>query len=118
MTTKQMQKMERKIAATFVDAVLKESGEIYTIAVNNGEELIRPARNVFSILRAMSSVDDESLIVFKDGLRFGWARFIHGNDGWDVLADYTTNLEPFMEKVNKISDEMQDDYWSRNDCDQ
>jgi hypothetical protein len=42
-----------------------------------------------------------------DGQRLGWMRFIYGNDGWDVLADYTVNLEPLMPAVNELTDKLE-----------
>jgi hypothetical protein len=34
----------------------------------------------------------------------GWVRFVYGNDGWDVVSDYTTNLEPHMKNADKLAD--------------
>jgi hypothetical protein len=38
----------------------------------------------------------------------GWVRFIYGNDGWDVMNDYSTVLEPYLIKTNALIDEMQE----------
>jgi hypothetical protein len=38
---------------------------------------------------------------------FGWVRFIYGNDGWDVINDYTTNLEPVIAGVNALAEKME-----------
>jgi len=37
----------------------------------------------------MFTTDDDCLIVVKDGKPFGWIQFIYGNDGYDVISDYT-----------------------------
>ena len=29
----------------------------------------------------------------------GWVRFVYGNDGWDVICDYTMNLDDLLEPV-------------------
>ena len=34
----------------------------------------------------------------------GWVYLVFGNDGWDVISDYTTNLEFLMGEALKISD--------------
>jgi hypothetical protein len=41
----------------------------------------------------------------QDTKEFGWVRFIYGNGGWDVINDYTTNLEPWMTNVDAIADQ-------------
>lgn len=35
---------------------------------------------------------------------FGWIRLVFGNDGWDLISDYSTNLETFLEPVNAVAD--------------
>jgi hypothetical protein len=35
----------------------------------------------------------------------GWVLFIYGNDGWDVISDYTCNLEPIMGPANELSEQ-------------
>lgn len=29
----------------------------------------------------------------------GWVYLVYGNDGWDAISDYTTNLEPVLKPV-------------------
>lgn len=43
--------------------------------------------------------DWETLFVSDNG----WVQFTYGNDGWDVISDYTTNLELALAPVNKIA---------------
>jgi len=34
----------------------------------------------------------------------GWVRFVMGNDGYDVINDYTTNLEKVLKRANQVAD--------------
>lgn len=34
----------------------------------------------------------------------GWVYVVMGNDGWDVISDYTTNLEPLMSGANRLAE--------------
>ena len=36
----------------------------------------------------------------------GWVWFVYGNDGYDVISDYTANekIEALMVNVNKLAD--------------
>lgn len=53
------------------------------------------------------AVDDCHLFVRDgNGNRKGWVRFVYGNDGWDVMNDYTTNLEDVLKEVNAYADSL------------
>lgn len=39
----------------------------------------------------------------------GHLYFVFGNDGWDVLADYTTNLEDLLPKTMALIDKLMDE---------
>lgn len=107
MNIKLRQQIERQIATAFVDEALKQG---YSLTVNNGGDTdeIKPTTDQRTILEAMFATDDEHLIVIKDGKRIGWVRFVYGNSGWDVISDYTTNLEHLMGPVNKLADHLEE----------
>src|SRR3546814_19107852 len=49
-------------------------------------------------MAAMFATDEDYLFAMKPDEagkmeRQGYARLIYGNEGWDVMSDYTTNLE-------------------------
>lgn len=95
------QQTERRIVWRIILAV-KKAG--YTFNVNNGgdnHELPEPTGNIKLLLDTMFATDDEHLIVFKYGKRFGWVYFVYGNgnDGLDVVADYTMNLDHLIDPI-------------------
>ena len=104
MSVKARQRLERMIARRLIlDAIAAG----YSLNVNNGgdrSELIRPSRNVREVLSVMFATDDEHLLFFKDGKRVGWAWLIYGNSGWDVISDYSTNLDPIMAGASALAD--------------
>jgi hypothetical protein len=103
---KMRQEVERKIATAVVTSALNAG---YTITIDNGSDVETPKlHSIKSILDAMFQTDDEYLHMWKDGKRFGWVFFVYGNDGWDVISDYTTNLEHIMDAANKISKHYED----------
>jgi hypothetical protein len=57
--------------------------------------------------------DDDRLFVYKvDGPKgrrdwFGWVFFVYGNDGYDVISDYTTNLESSLTATNKLAESLE-----------
>jgi len=96
------QQAEKDIAMAFVRSAI-EAG--YTVGVDcDDEELCAPTRDAKEIEKNLMQCDDEHLFVYKDGKQIGWVWLIYGNEGWDVISDYTTNLEPLMDAPNKRSD--------------
>lgn len=81
----------------------------FALGVNDGEEtVLENSTNPDAVLAAMFSTDDDHLLFYKDGKRVGWVRFIYGNSGYDVVNDYTVNLEPVMVGATKLADEWSD----------
>jgi len=109
MSVKMRQIVEKEIVTAVIAALLKAG---YAITVYNGEdEEIKKSTDQISILAAMFTTDEDHLIVYKQGKRSGFVTFIYGNDGYDVIHDYTTNLEsvigkgtPVQAVINKYAD--------------
>lgn len=115
MSVKMRQRVEREIASRLIKDAIAAG---YSINVYNGGEmkengsdmeLPKPSVKAKEILGAMFATDDEKLYLFKPGKKdwFGWVYFIYGNGGYDVISDYTTNLEHIMGGANKVSDKYQ-----------
>lgn len=101
MSVKMRQMVEREIATALVDSALAAG---YTVTVFNGEEdVLKQSSSQTDILAAMFSTDDDRLFLWRDGQQVGWVLFIYGNDGPDVISDYTTNLEHIMAEANLVS---------------
>ncbi len=105
--------MERIVAKAVIAALL---GAGYKLSVDNqagDEENVRDFETLSTdadeVFGRMFATDEDYIFVFSadaergvwgegtgdgPGRQVGWVRFIYGNDGWDVINDYTTNLEP------------------------
>ncbi len=108
MSVKMRQEVERKIAEALIQEAL-DAG--YSISVNNGgdDDEIDPSTKKDVILNAMFATDEEHLFFYdEEGKRKGWVFLVYGNDGWDVISDYTTNLGHVMNEANKISEHYSD----------
>jgi hypothetical protein len=112
MTVEARQRIERRIARRTIKEAIAAG---YKLGVHNGEELvIRDSTNVPKILAEMFTTDEEHLFFYNaEGKRVGWVFFVYGNDGWDVICDYTTNLEDVMERVQVLSDKLCERYFNR-----
>lgn len=106
MNVNQRQAIEKQIANRVIKDFLAAG---FVISVNDGEEItLAHCDKPRKIAGAMFTTDEDYLIIHaKDGESFkrkGWVRFIYGNDGWDVVSDYSTSLEEWMAPINNWSD--------------
>jgi hypothetical protein len=93
----------------------------YRLAVDNGEDApvitsydaalgMQPSTD--AVLAVMFATDDEYLLAYKienaldpNDLRDdAWIRFVYGNDGYNVISDYSVNLEAVLKPVNDYAD--------------
>ena len=102
---------ERDIARKTIAALLAAG---YSLSVNDGgETVLRQSKDEGAIFAAMFSTDEDFLFVHaadapaKQRTRdsIGWVKFVYGDDGWDVLSDYTVNLEAALAPANAAADE-------------
>jgi hypothetical protein len=97
---------EREIREKTVDALLAAG---YGLNLHNGgdaEELTYYTFDRAEILAAMNLTDEEWLLAKKLNGPSGWVRFVYGNDGWDVINDYSVNLEDVLAPVNEYADSL------------
>lgn len=103
-----MNTVEKLIAAYVADRLVNAEFEL---ALDDGEELGERTTKADKIVKAMGEVEDERLLVYKIGQAepFAWVRFVYGNgnNGFDVVCDYTTNIEPVMSRVSGYVDGME-----------
>lgn len=101
--------MEMDIAKRVVDGLLAAG---YEVSVDDSEEIVlHRSRDAAAILAAMRSTDEDYLLARPAGhpeARARVVRFVYGNDGWDVVCDYHTSLEPVMAPINEYADRLAD----------
>lgn len=107
MDVKTRQAIETRIATEFVTEALK-AGFAISLSDCDDESIMTVDKSTDKavILAAMFGTDDERLYLTQNGKRCGWCWFVYGNDGWDVICDYTTNLEPIMPNVEALADKI------------
>lgn len=100
--------IEKRIAKRVITDALAAG---YSLSVNDGEDTtLHSSRDMDAILAAMRSTDEDRLLFHIDHREhapaIGWVRFIYGNDGPDVINDYTTNLEAVLAGANALADRL------------
>ena len=92
--------LERKIVGKIVEVALAEGN---MVSVYDGEEYpIKRSRDYDEIMGAIMSTDEDVLrIRDADGNSLGSILLVYGNDGWDVVCDYSGELSSMMEGVDE-----------------
>jgi hypothetical protein len=108
------QRIEQKIALTAVKQLLAEG---YLLGVNDGEETtVHHSRDASAIEAALFTTDEDYIYVYIDAdqddplnvmpvdLRPDyWVRLVYGNDGWDVISDYSVALEIHLSEAHALA---------------
>lgn len=96
--------VEQEIVTRTVNALIAAG---FALNINDGaSERPKVATKVVAdILAELMTGDDEYLMVYSDdGDGGGWVHFVYGNSGYDVISDYTTNLEAVIGPVMKYAE--------------
>lgn len=98
-------KVEHDIVTRTVDVLLQQGYLLQTNQGGEGLEPVKPTADRKLILSHLNETDDELLLVSgPEGQRIGSVYFVYGNDGWDVISDYSTNLEEVLAPVMKYAE--------------
>jgi hypothetical protein len=111
MSIKMRQLVEKEIGTAIVDSLLSAGFHLST-DYGDGESPVSDDRD--TVLAAMFLGDEDRLYVYapehlSEDAPIGWAYLVYGNDGWDVLSDYTVNLEKYIGK-NTPADRLAEKY--------
>ena len=98
-------RVEQRIVRLVVKLALAAG---WTLSVDTGgdEYDLEDSTKFGEVLKAMMEVDDEKLRL-RRGKETGWIWFVYGNGGWDVISDYSTNLDGLLEPVMRLSDRLE-----------
>ena len=112
MTLKQRIKIEKAIAKKIVVDALALN---YFVSVNDScEWTVNKSQDQKTILKALMTTDDDLLAFHnKDGKYIGVVWLVYGNDGYDVICDYTANkgIEGLLAGANTLADKYNEEYW-------
>lgn len=101
---------EKRMATALVTASIQRG---FTVSVNDGGEwVVKRSTNKAEIMAALFSTDEDQIVIRdQDGNRSGWFQLIYGNDGHDVVSDYSDNavcnaiweevLRPLSDKIEE-----------------
>lgn len=80
----------------------------YELSVYDGETLtVRNSTNARAVFAALRTTDMDWLQFRKGGEAFGSVLFVYGNDGWDVIADNNTRLEPVLAGATALAERLE-----------
>jgi hypothetical protein len=98
-------KVEGRIARSLVNELLAQG---FTLSVYDGEDYaIQNSNSASAVIAAMASTDFDHVIGRNAETAVSClAVFIYGNDGWDVIADSSSNLDELTPKTQSLIDKL------------
>ena len=88
------------------------------MSVNDGEDTtVHCSRDRDEIIAALFSTDEDYLYIHRPGgvyvPHIGWIRLIYGNNGWDVVSDYTVDLDDWLAPITALAERLETEHGSR-----
>lgn len=116
------QEIEHKIARAAITSILAAG---YAITVDNGGNggyenaanpeglAIHQSKHLEAILAAMFQTDQEMLLIWNPVAKknIGFIFFVYGNDGYDVISDYTSSraVDEMLLEANNLAEYYSED---------
>ncbi|MBS0045139.1 hypothetical protein KFE26_23100 [Shewanella sp. M16] len=100
------QEMETAIIDKTIDALLAAG---LHLAVYDGEEITTPiTTDKAVIVAALGTTELDYLCCYASptAVRTGFVMLVYGNAGYEVICDYTTNLEDVLAQVNEYAEQL------------
>lgn len=95
-------RMELKIVNLLLELCKKEG---YTVKISEYEN--DGGRTPKDLKGAIFNLDEARLFLSKNGEGHGWVYLVFGNDGFDLVSDYTVNLDGFLKPVMELADRLE-----------
>jgi hypothetical protein len=108
-------RVERRIISRFVDDALA-AGHRLSVSLERGydhEDMLLGSRDKKKIVDEAMAGDEAHIFVHAaEGelvekgqvVSIGWVYVVLGNDGWDVISDYSVSLESLLKGANELAD--------------
>ena len=102
---------ERAIAERLVTDAIAQGYQVSVVSVNDGEAwVVKRSTDSKAIMAALFSTDEDYIRIRKEGEEgsVGTFTLIYGNDGWDVIADwsYSVETEAVMQRIQRGASEL------------
>jgi len=98
---------ERSIVRHLVDTLLKAGCSI-TVWNGGDEPEVKRGTDRRVLLDALIETDTDTVVAYDAaGKRLGSVMLVYGNDGWDVISDYSCDLEPMIQPTLNYAESLQ-----------
>jgi hypothetical protein len=97
---KRRQQVERAIVRAAVVAAIARGWKLESVDNGTDDDFI-PVKSVAGVMRE-AFVADDAVVRFTAGSHSAWFLFVYGNSGWDVISDYTTNLDDAVYDIEPL----------------
>jgi hypothetical protein len=101
--------IERKIVRKAVEVLIDAGCQLHVLDIDKHERNPVFSSDKDKICAELMNCDEEQLFV-KDGKVTCWVYFVYGNDGYDVISDYSSCLEDILQPVVEYAQTFEPQY--------
>lgn len=95
--------LDRMVVTRLVENALAQG---YAVRVHDSQEELPRRTTVQEVLSDLYCTDEEWLRFYRGSHLIGSVLLVHGNDGWDVIADYTTGATALVRSISDFTDQL------------
>lgn len=96
--------IEKAIAAQIVNELIEHG---FILSINNGGDdfEIDFTNDSSKVIAAMFATDEDTICAINNEKKINQCHvwLVYGNDGYDVISDYSVKLEPYMIKTMNLA---------------
>jgi hypothetical protein len=57
-----------------------------------------------AVFEAMKTTDEDTLFFRRNGVTFGWVKFVYGNAGYEVICDHTLSVTDIIAPATALAE--------------
>lgn len=99
-------RLEWEIVEIAITDLLAAGCRLYYDHDQEQEEETEITACTMAVMEELFACDEETIYVFLPRMNARrWVKFIYGNDGWDVISDYSSSLEPELKRAMEYAEQ-------------
>ena len=105
--------IEKKIYTKIIEDALNMGYSVTILDDTSNEAIIDKSTDNHEILNGMFSMDEDNLEFYDSNNNYlGFVYLVYGNDGWDVICDYSDNkvINDVLDGAFKLADTLEKEY--------
>lgn len=112
-TNARRHEVERILVDAYITEAVKQGWVLHSVDDEDGDDGTSLVESVTEAVEAVFAYDECHVYLTHGAVpHISWFWFVLGNEGWTVLSDYTTDLDPVVDALTMRVDAFEEEYWA------